>query len=101
MRSRLILPRPESIPYVRQQSSSRKRVGLSTAIINHSNSPRPGDRQSPPRPMTMLQHGNSDPFSASSVQITPFNNYLINSWQNIFVQTVYPSEVLSKVSLAS
>lgn len=51
--------------------------------------------------MTMLQHGNSDPFSASSVQITPFNNYLINSWQNIFVQTVYPSEVLSKVSLAS
>lgn len=51
--------------------------------------------------MTMLQHGNSDPFSASSVQITPFNNYLINSWQNIFVQTVYPSEVLGKVSLAS
>jgi hypothetical protein len=48
-----------------------------------------------------MQHGNSDPFSASSVQITPFNNYLITTWQTIFNQTVYPREVLSKVPMTS
>ena len=46
-----------------------------------------------------MQHGNSDPFSTSSVEITPLNSYLIKTWQNIFMQTVYPSSVLKIVSI--
>ncbi|OQV04706.1 hypothetical protein CLAIMM_09555 [Cladophialophora immunda] len=46
-----------------------------------------------PSPSTLMQHGNSDPFSASAVQITPQNHSLIATWQTIFVQTVIPSEI--------
>lgn len=58
-------------------------------------------RQKLPSPMVLMQHGNSDPFITSSVKITPLNSYLIKTWQNIFMQTVYPSEVLKRVSITS
>jgi len=56
-------------------------------------------RQSCPNPTTSMQHGNSDPFSASSVQITPFSHYLITTWQTI-ADRPHPSE-LSKFPMTS
>ena len=85
--------------YVQRNSSSQTTTGSSIAISKHPR--RSLVRQSSPNLMTLMQHGNSDPFSASSVQITPFNNYLITTWHTIFTQTVYPSEVLSKVPMTS
>ena len=56
--------------------------------------------QTHPSPVTMLQHGNSDPFSMSSVEITPTNHYLVKYWQEVLVQTVVPSEILSTASIS-
>jgi hypothetical protein len=37
-----------------------------------------------------LQKGNSDPFSAAVLPITPFMAFLINVWQGIYLETVWP-----------
>ncbi|KAK5045691.1 hypothetical protein LTR84_009060 [Exophiala bonariae] len=42
-------------------------------------------------PNTLIQHGNSDPFSASPIRITPRYHSLISTWQSVFTQTIIPS----------
>jgi hypothetical protein len=37
-----------------------------------------------------LQKGNSDPFSAAVLPITPFMAFLINVWQGVYLETVWP-----------
>lgn len=37
-----------------------------------------------------LQKGNSDPFSAAVLPITPFMAFLINVWQRVYLETVWP-----------
>jgi hypothetical protein len=37
-----------------------------------------------------LQKGNSDPFSAAVLPITPFMALLINVWQGVYLETVWP-----------
>jgi hypothetical protein len=90
---------PEARPQLRRSSTSQKKVVLLKASVEHRS--RSQGRQFPPSLITILQNGNSDPFSASSVPITPLDNHLITTWQTILVQTVYPSEVLNKVPLIS
>jgi len=43
------------------------------------------------RPNTLMQHGNSDPFSASPIRITPRHHSLITTWLSAFTQTIIPS----------
>ena len=86
--------------YGRQQRISQRKT-VSTATQAGKRALQPLVRQTSPSPTTLMQHGNSDPFSTSSVEITPLNSYLIKTWQNIFMQTVYPSEVLKRVSITS
>ena len=43
-----------------------------------------------PSPRTVLQKGNSDPFSAAVLPITSSMSFLINVWQGIYLETVWP-----------
>jgi hypothetical protein len=48
------------------------------------------DRKVLPSPRSILQKGNSDPFSAAVLPITPFMSFLINVWQGVYLETVWP-----------
>jgi hypothetical protein len=89
-----------SATYDRQQHISQGK-SVTTATQARKRALQSLVRQTSPNPMTLMQHGNSDPFLTSSVEITPLNSYLIKTWQNIFMQTVYPSEVLKRISVTS
>lgn len=56
-------------------------------------------RRTRSNPASLVQHGNSDPFSAAPVEITPLNHFLLTTWQGIFWQTVLPSELLQMVPM--
>lgn len=87
---------PSATCNAQREIPRRKTVGSSPASPNRLL--RPLVQQTHLSPVTLVQHGNSDPFSASSVEITPFNHFLITTWQSIFMQTVFPSEILQKSS---
>jgi hypothetical protein len=44
-----------------------------------------------PHPMTLIQRGNTDPFSASPMKITSWNHSLIEIWKTTFTQSMVPS----------
>jgi hypothetical protein len=41
-------------------------------------------------PRNLLQKGNSDPFSTAVLPISPSMSYLINVWQGVYLETVWP-----------
>ena len=59
---------------------------------------RPPVPQYPPNPFTPLQKGNSDPFSAASIEITPKVNELL-LWQGVYLETVWPREAPAPLTL--
>ena len=48
------------------------------------------DRSLWPSPRTILQKGNSDPFSAAALPISASISSLINVWQGVYLETVWP-----------
>ena len=43
-------------------------------------------------PLSLIQRGNSDPFSAAAIEITPSVNNLVRVWKGVFLETVWPRE---------
>jgi hypothetical protein len=78
-RSRKILPASKN----KHQSSNEKEA-------QSRYTPHPVKHYSFPNPLTLMQHGNSDPFSASPIQVTPWTHSLIEIWRTTFLQTVVP-----------
>ena len=50
-------------------------------------------------PLSLLQRGNSDPFSAAAIEITPSVNDLVRVWKGVFLETVWPREAPSPPSV--
>lgn len=50
-------------------------------------------------PYSIINHGNSDPFSATSVPLTPLNNRLLSAWQPILFDIIWPANPHSSLSL--
>lgn len=48
------------------------------------------DRRLWPNPRNVLQKGNSDPFSAAVLPITPTMSSLISVWRGVYLETVWP-----------
>jgi hypothetical protein len=68
-------------PSVLPVRSTRARIEQHSELLNRS-------LQSSLR--SPLQKGNSDPFSAAVLPITPFMASLINVWQGVYLETVWP-----------
>jgi len=49
-------------------------------------------------PQSLLQKGNSDPFSKAAIPITSFNNHLINIWRSVFLEALWPVEAGSSTA---
>jgi hypothetical protein len=88
---------PSATPYAQQHVSSQKNAAALPAPALSSRSLRPLPRRTHCNPLTLLQHGNSDPFSSSSVEITPLNHYLLTTWQSMIMQTLFPSELIQRL----
>ena len=43
-----------------------------------------------PSPRTILQKGNSDPFSAAVLSITPARSFLMNIWEDVYLGIIWP-----------
>jgi hypothetical protein len=88
---------PSATRHAQQHVSSRKNAVASPAPALSNHPLRPLLRRTHSNPLTVIQHGNSDPFSSSSVEITPLNHYLLTTWQSMIMQTIFPSELIQRV----
>jgi hypothetical protein len=74
-----------------EQAARFKKILPAVKEVRQRSSSDEGTKSGCPHPMSLVQRGNTDPFSALPMKITSWNHSLIEIWKTTFTQSMVPS----------